>query len=167
MEMPLPEAGAYVVGLQVTPRPAAAGRDAVLAPIREKYRPPKLGTAQIQIQGRMGIVRVGGDFDVLLTVVTTRDAADPRAEVHRRLDRAAAATYEALRESHARWWAAYWQKSWVELGDKAQEQLFYLSLYALGSTYRRGPMPGILGLVYGPWLNNIQCSPWLGGLATT
>lgn len=161
----MPEAYPYVTGIQVIPRPSKAYRDTLLPKIREKYRAPELGTVQVSVQGRLGVIRVSGDFDLLLTVATTRDTPDPRREVHQRLDRAAATDVEVLHQRHAEWWADYWRKSWVELGDKAQEQLFYLSLYALGCTYRRGPMPGILGLAYGPWLGNIQTSPWGGGLA--
>ncbi|MDD5704329.1 MAG: hypothetical protein PHR35_00270 [Kiritimatiellae bacterium] len=161
----MPEAYPYVTAIAVIPRPSKTYRDTFLPRIREKYRAPELGTADLRMQGKLGIIRVSGDFDLLLTVATARDNPDPRDEVHRRLDRATATGLEPLHETHADWWAEYWRRSWVELGDKAQEQLFYLSLYALGSTYRRGPMPGILGLVYGPWLGNVQTSPWGGGLA--
>lgn len=165
MEMEMPEAGRYVVGLQVIPRPMQAYRPDLLLRLRKQYRTPEIGGCQLSVQGRHGIVNVGGDFDLLLTVATVRDAKDPRAEVHRRLERAAATTFEALYHDHAAWWARFWQKSWVELGDKSREQLFYMSLYMLGSTFRHGPMPAILGLTYGPYLGSVQITPWGGAYA--
>jgi len=53
-----------------------------------------------------------------------------------------------LRKAHAAWWADYWAKSWVELGDAELEKAYYRSLYAMGACSRdpRFP-PGIFGWV--------------------
>ena len=162
MTMNLPEELGYTAGLTVVPRPSRAYRKDVLRKLRTKYRPPLVGTVAIRIAGTCGVIDAGGDFDLFLTVATRRDAADPRAEVHRRLDRVTATAYRKTKAVHDAWWAAFWKKSWVELGDKAQEQLFYLSLYALGAAYRKAPMSGLLGLCYGPGNGALQITPWHG-----
>jgi alpha-L-fucosidase 2 len=53
-----------------------------------------------------------------------------------------------VRNKHAQWWAGYWAKSHVEIGDPLLEQHYYRSLYAMGALSRapRFP-PGIFGLV--------------------
>ncbi len=53
-----------------------------------------------------------------------------------------------LRKAHAAWWADYWDKSWVELGDKEIERAYYRSLYAMGACSRDPEFPpGIFGWV--------------------
>ena len=52
-----------------------------------------------------------------------------------------------LHDDHASWWAAYWNKSWVSIPQKAIEKDYYGSLYVLGSAYReRGFPPGLFGI---------------------
>lgn len=53
-----------------------------------------------------------------------------------------------VKTAHAAWWAEYWAKSWVELGDAEIEKAYYRSLYAMGSCSRdpRFP-PGLFGWV--------------------
>jgi hypothetical protein len=52
-----------------------------------------------------------------------------------------------LQQQHADWWAAYWNKSWVSIPQKAIEKDYYASLYVLGSAYRlRGFPPGLFGI---------------------
>ena len=53
----------------------------------------------------------------------------------------------SLHQEHAAWWAAYWNKSWVSIPQKALEKDYYASLYVLGSAYRlRGFPPGLFGI---------------------
>jgi alpha-L-fucosidase 2 len=54
---------------------------------------------------------------------------------------------DALQQEHAAWWAAYWNKSWVSIPQKAIGKDYYASLYVLGSAYRlRGFPPGLFGI---------------------
>ena len=162
LQMELPESGGYVAGLEVVPRPTLAYRQSVLAHIRNKYHPPLIGTVSAAVRGRYGILTVGGDFDLFLTVVSDRDAADPATEVRRRLDQAVAVEYAKMVGAHCAWWHEFWGRSRVELGDKTLDQLFYRSLYALGCAYRKAPLSGLLGLCYGPSVGPLQISPWTG-----
>ena len=164
MRMSMPESSDYVVGLQVVARPTTCYRNDLLKKLREQYRPPVTGNVKVETVGRYGIIDVGGDFDVFLTVVTSRDCEDYVAEMHARLDRVIKSSYAQIRQAHTEHWQKYWHKSWVELGNKALEQLFYHSLYVLGSTYRRGPVAGLCGLAYGPVAGPFQMSPWTGDL---
>ena len=41
-----------------------------------------------------------------------------------------------LKDAHAAWWAAYWAKSHVSIGDPVIEKQYYLSLYGMGSCSR-------------------------------
>ena len=53
-----------------------------------------------------------------------------------------------IRKKHAQWWAGYWAKSYVEIGDPLLEQHYYRSLYGMGALSRdpRFP-PGLFGVV--------------------
>ena len=160
----MPEAGWHAVGMQVLPRPSSALREHVLPRLRERFRAPQQGSVSLAVEGRFGVATVEGDFDLILAVVTSGEAADPVAEAHRRLDEAVAGGVEGLREPHRAWWHGFWERAWVELGDKVLEQLFYNSLYTLGATYRKAPMPGLPGLCYGASAGPVQASPWAGDL---
>ena len=53
-----------------------------------------------------------------------------------------------IRKAHAAWWADYWSKSHIEIGDPQLEMHYYCSLYSMGACSRapRFP-PGIFGWV--------------------
>lgn len=53
---------------------------------------------------------------------------------------------EELYRKHTAWWATFWSKSWVEIGDPEIEQAYYRSLYGMAACSRdpRFP-PGIFG----------------------
>lgn len=162
LKMSMPECGDYFAAVQVVTRESNAYRDDLLNKLRSKYRPSEIGQVNNEVAGRFGTISVTGDFDVFLTVVSGLECDDPLRQVHKRLDSVINQGYEQQKENHVSWWHDYWQKSWVELGDKGLEQLFYNSLYILGSTYRSNPMPGLLGFVYGPNTGPVQISPWAG-----
>lgn len=164
MRMQMPEGVSYVVGLTAVPRPSVAYRKDVLLRIRSQYRQPETGNVHVAVCGRYGILDVGGDFDLFLTVATSRDGADPAAMVRARLDKALAADYGDIRKAHNAWWADFWRRSRVGIGGGEREHLFYHSLYALACSYRKAPLSGLLGLCYGPGVGPLQISPWNGNL---
>ncbi len=53
-----------------------------------------------------------------------------------------------IRKAHAAWWANFWAKSWIEIGDQNIEKSYYRSLYHAGALSRdpRFP-PAIFGIV--------------------
>lgn len=164
LQMQMPQGPNYIAAMQVVPQPTLAYRETFVERLRPQYQPPILGDVQMRVVGSHGIASVGGDFDIYLTVISSNDSNDPKAEAHEHLDRAVETTYESLRSLHRETCADFWKKSWVELGDKALEQLFYQSLYALRTAYRGAPISGLLGLCYGPSPGPIQVTPWNGDL---
>ncbi len=54
---------------------------------------------------------------------------------------AVAADLANLRQAHEAWWAAYWERSYVDIGDPVIEKQYYLSLYGLGSCSRDPDFP--------------------------
>ena len=164
MKMMIPESGYYIVGLQVIPRKTTAFRKLIKTKIREKCHPPETGRLDYEIQGNYGIINVGGDFDLFLTVVTDKDSDDPLKTVNDNLNDSVNRGVDNIYSGHAEWWNKFWSRSSVDLGDKALNSLFYRSLYALGSSYRTAPMSGLLGVCYGPTPGPIQYAPWGGDL---
>ena len=164
MRMNMPEGVSYVAGLEVVPKPSAAYRDTMLLHLREKYRAPLKGTVTTAINGCFGLLSVGGDFELFLTVATARDSRDPAATVRGRLDKILSSEYPEIRKNHDAWWRDFWGRSRVELEEKKLERFFYLSLYALGCSYRKAPLSGLLGLCYGPSVGPLQITPWMGDL---
>jgi alpha-L-fucosidase 2 len=59
--------------------------------------------------------------------------------------------------SHAKWWAAFWAKSFIEIPNKTIEREFYGSLYLLASVTRANEEPP------GLWGNWIQMDPMWNG----
>ena len=55
----------------------------------------------------------------------------------------------ALKEENDDWWDAYWQRSWIDVGDEKIHRYYYGSLYYMACTAREnGFAPGL----YGNWI---------------
>lgn len=65
---------------------------------------------------------------------------------------------EALRKAHAEWWRGFWGRSFVEIGDKALEQRYYLSHYVMASCSRDPKFPPGL---FGTWVTT-DSPGWAG-----
>jgi len=82
-----------------------------------------------------------------LTIVTSRDAADPLGEALSRLARAREAGFEEIAREHRAWWQDYWKRAYVCIEDEAAEKWWYTSLYLCGSTLEPGcQSPGLQGV---------------------
>ncbi len=112
-----------------------------------------------------------GSGALVLTIVSSEDAADMEAEARRRLARALQAGAAAIVEDHLRWWRRYWLRGLASVGSEAVERWYYRSLYLAGSTLEAGRQsPGLQGVWVGenvpPWNAdfhsnvNIQCVYW-------
>jgi glycosyl hydrolase family 95 len=164
MKMNIPESGYYIVGMQIVPRETNSYKELINKHIRSKCWKPTLGNVTLKTFGRHGIIDIQGNFDLFLTVVTDRDTDNPLAKVNDNLNVAIDSGIEHIYSKHCQWWNKFWSKSSVELGEKTLNELFYRSLYALGSAYRNAPTSGLLGLAYGPSPGPIQYTPWTGDL---
>jgi len=63
-----------------------------------------------------------------------------------------------LRRDHLQWWADYWAKSWVQIGDPILEKAYYQSLYSMGSASRDPEFPPA---IFGTWVTTD--APWWSG----
>lgn len=115
-----------------------------------------------EVQGQYAIAPVKGDFDVLLTVVTSLECDDPVKEARERLQAAAEKGVDSLHNAHREWWAGFWSKSYVGIDDPGLEQLWYLSNYNQASVLRGVPVAGLCGLWFGQSQVPEQILPWRG-----
>lgn len=97
-------------------------------------------------------------FSVLVSVATKEDAADPRAAAIALLDQSQRDTVEKMRQQKDAWFAQFWAKSFVKLGDDYLENIYYLRRYLCGIG-SRGKYP----LVFngGLWRWNRDVINWI------
>lgn len=143
---------------------------AIVSEVRADRKPLNLTT--VECDGRIGAsgfftMRPGHSYEIISTLVTRRDLAEPgqyryarggladptgAADVVAAASRAAAnADAASLLVEHAEWWAKFWNKSSVDLGPKRQtiEGWWYGMQYLLGSASRAGE---VVPSLFGPWV---------------
>lgn len=114
------------------------------------------------VNGQYAIAPVKGDFEVLLTVVTSLETKNPAKEARKRLETAAETGSDKLHDVHRKWWSNFWSKSYVGLDDPMLEQLWYISNYNQASALRGVPVAGLCGLWFGQTQAPVQILPWKG-----
>lgn len=97
-------------------------------------------------------------FTVLISVATKDDAKDPRAAAVALLDKAQQHTIEKLRAEKDQWFASFWAKSFVKLGDDYLENIYYLRRYLMGIG-SRGKYPVVFN--GGLWRWNRDVINWI------
>jgi alpha-L-fucosidase 2 len=97
-------------------------------------------------------------FTVLISVATKDDAADPRKEAIALLERSERDTVAKLKAQKDAWFAGFWAKSFVKLGDDYLENIYYLRRYLMGSG-SRGKYPVIFN--GGLWRWNRDVTNWV------
>ena len=121
-------------------------------PEPEQAQPePEVQTVMQQIPGDPGWA--GMSFAVALVtrgqrqavaVVTSREAADPKAAAIKLAGDALAAEPEAVVKAHEAVWERFWSKSGLELDDPALRSMWYRNLYFLRCVVRPGAVsPGL------------------------
>jgi len=94
-----------------------------------------------------------------VTVLTSRDAADPAAQAGREAARFTATPIAELRRESSRHWAKFWSASAVELGDKELERMWYQNQYFLACCLKEGKIaPGL----FGNWSSGKIGTAWHG-----
>ncbi len=153
----------YVIAAKVVPRGGGEYRalfDKMTDPRNYSWGEPSK-TVQCTASRDMASARLAGDFDVILTIVTSKEGEEPLNLAKKRLDDAAK-RLEALRAEHVSKWADFWKANAVELNQPFLNRLWYLSNYHLRCGMG-GPVP--FGLC-GPWIGRSQTSthalPWNG-----
>lgn len=85
---------------------------------------------------------------ILMTVVSSADAADTRRAALDRLHKASVSgVAERVASEHDAWWADFWSRSSVQLPDAELERQWHLGLYLFGCSSRPGrKAPGLQGI---------------------
>lgn len=78
------------------------------------------------------------DVTLVLTVVSTYDSADTRAEAKRRLTLAESYRLDTVGGSNYSWYNRIWNRSWVRLPDERLTRSWYWGLYQAMSARRPG-----------------------------
>ena len=107
-----------------------------------------------RVEGLTGNAR----FTVLVSVATKEDAADPRQAAVAMLDRAERDTVAKLKQAKDDWFAAFWAKSFVKLGDDYLENIYYMRRYLMGIG-SRGKYPVVFN--GGLWRWNRDVINWI------
>jgi alpha-L-fucosidase 2 len=91
--------------------------------------------------GYLGQIRPVGNRSIrlLATLATNREHPDPLAQ-------ASQLVKGMEREAHLQWWHRFWSRSWIELTDKLEENLWYIGLYLQGACSRSDQAVSFFGL---------------------
>ncbi|MCF7853157.1 MAG: glycoside hydrolase family 95 protein [Candidatus Pacebacteria bacterium] len=96
-------------------------------------------------------------FEIYLTTVRGYgNENELLAEARQNLKDARNAGFDQLRRDHREWWREYWSRAYLEINYPAAERLWFLGLYALGSSSRQGRQAAGL---QGVWSNQ-DGPPW-------
>ena len=98
-------------------------------------------------------------YNVYVAAATSLEDKVPLERAKRLLKDAAKQGWKKLKQTHDKWWAAFWAKSGIELGNKLLEGLWYFNLYQFASSSRGKDAPGLFGL----WAT-CRSVPWLGDI---
>ncbi|MHC4502354.1 MAG: glycosyl hydrolase family 95 catalytic domain-containing protein, partial [Planctomycetota bacterium] len=79
-------------------------------------------------------------------------------DVRKRIGAMDAAALDDLKRKHAAWWREFWARSFVEIGEAALEQRYYLSNYVMACASRDPDFPPGL---FGTW-NTTDGPGWMG-----
>ncbi len=91
------------------------------------------------------------DNDAFLAVRTSRACQNPLAAARDAVRRAVAESFGGLRGRNREWWHGFWQASYAEFASEPElTRQWMFSLYTLGATFGKSPIPGLNGLSYGP-----------------
>ena len=92
-----------------------------------------------------------GNTDFFLSVKSSFDYADPLEAAVAEVNLASRKGFDLLEKEHKEWFRAWWERSYADFGKYKEIQKYYtFSLYEIASSFKRGPMPGLNGLCYGP-----------------
>lgn len=91
--------------------------------------------------------------EIFVAVRVAPDGDAAASQAREAVREAVRAGFAALEAENAAWWGDFWRRgARVSLPQHPEvERQWYYSLYALASQYGKAPMPGLNGLVYGPW----------------
>lgn len=144
-----PDPDTYPNGFEYVMHGRVLGGQVVSADVVNEFTMVKQSPAEAM----EGIARIrmksAAPVTLLVAVITTRDSAGPLQAARSEVDAAQRAGVPKLRQEHSQLWREFWQRSFVQLEDRAfLNQQWYLSLYHLACATRPGSVgPGL----FGPW----------------
>ncbi len=97
-------------------------------------------------------------FTLLLTILTSENSPDPKADVLKILDKAAGKSMQALYKAHAKDWKNFWNASFISIPNNYLENIWYLNLYHANSSCRAEYPPRFNN---GIWSWNRDVSNWV------
>ena len=114
-----------------------------------------------RVSAHCGRIEIAGapvlDFSVVIAVVTTNESDTPRESALALLDTVQERSIDSATEEHRNWWSAFWDRSFVHIGDDYIENLYYLKRYLMGSG-SRGMYPVLFN--GGIWTWNRDVRNW-------
>ena len=97
-------------------------------------------------------------FEILISIVTSENAPDPKSKVLDNLSRAVGIGFYALHASHRDDWESFWKKSFLSIPNDYLENIWYLNLYYANSSCRGAYPPRFNN---GIWSWNRDVSNWV------
>ncbi|MFH0797140.1 MAG: hypothetical protein V2A65_08830 [Candidatus Omnitrophota bacterium] len=163
LDKTMPDGLRYVVAAGVVSKGwSGVYKDWMRKYFRPRFRRYEGRVNHIKVEGHMLEASVSGDCEIYLAIVTSDESKEPLAAAKALTRKAMRTGFTRLQEPHKRWWHDFWKKSLIELDNPGMQQLYYLSMYQAASCYRKAPVPGIMGLWYGPSEGPRQIVPWQG-----
>ncbi len=90
-------------------------------------------------EGRGRLLSKGGRATVVAAIATSRETDDP-------LGAAKKLASHPEPELHRSWWRSFWQRSWIDIPDKLEENLWYLGIYNQACVSRSDQAVSFFGL---------------------
>ena len=117
------------------------------------------GTA---VAGEEGVIQIeivpGATVRLVTAVVSNRDDVRHQSAARSLVAAANEAAVARYKQRHEQWWAEFWSKSSVKIGDPLLEKYYYASHYIMACCARGGEVaPGL----YGNWITT-DASMWWG-----
>jgi len=143
---PLPADGRY-------PPPSAGGTEDAIWLEQQLPDSPLYRMAVFPLEGTVrregdAIVVQGGRTTVLALSVVMGQTAARFEEVRREVSRK---DWRRLLNENIRWWAEFWSKSFVQYPDPIATNVWFMSLYLLGSCSRKPGYPPNLQGIWSDW----------------
>ena len=121
---------------------------------------PQITSGPVVKSDRVSLT-VTGDCDLFVATATSYESSNPLKMAKKIVAAGMSKGANKLEKEHAKWWANFWKKSFVQFDpDAMMEQLWYFGLYQVGSALGHTPIPGLMGLWHGHHDQNRQCCFW-------
>lgn len=141
----------YAVAIRIVPRHTDISRVSYSMPPEFDFASQQSGITGIKTGNLSGSIGCSGDFDVFVAVCSSYEYSDPLASAREQAAYAVNTGFEALETHNRSWWESFWSKSAADFGGQTDIQRYFnFSVYELGCSFEKAPMPALNGLCCGP-----------------